>query len=380
MPAIQELDPGTVEASFNDYTERLAPLNDSHPQHQGLHRHDFERALASPLVLSTEIQRVSSHVILPQLGPVGSDGWRNSGFYQKRFPDEFATHRVMHFADLPGVEPGPVVVEGLRNLAEGNGVMAIDWPSSDPEYSERVSGKLDSFGIVAEETGVVNTQTYHSIEIDLPGPHIDRKKPIDFRDAFKQLVQLGEIDPSERVSGTYIEEKIKGDEASVMSRFWTAAYDTISDHPCTQALDPDEFDKMIANPEIVKAVCRENGVAQTATLITPDLPKLTWVNADFYERLFPDKYANDQVIWFPGIATDPDPEVAGHNVPKIVDLFARLCAYGDNKFVMVFDLPDVNEGFLDAYLGDEINRHPLTSAKLSILGVQHYTSLRLRNK
>lgn len=397
MPAIQELDPSIVEASFNDYTERLAPLNYSHPQHQGMLPDEFADALKSAEVYSTQIEVDGERRFLPQLGPVSSYGWLHPPFYINRYPEDYSNRNLLHFSDLPNVEPGNAVQERLVDLAADEGVLVFDYPSTDPEQPLRIARRLEGLGItlVRSESGeeettnyletpgiklggiaLLGTQTYHVCKGGLKREHPARKEPLTYGQAFNDLVELGEIGEEQFVNGVSMHEVIEGAEAELLQRFYDAAYKKISNHPCKQGMSPDEFGKELRDKRTEKAVYRRDGVAEAFCLVTENLPDLTWVNEPYYATPeFRQRFGDGPVTWFPALATDPTTD--GRNLYKISRMFSRLSEWGDNRTLIVFDTPDMNTGFLDVALDRMINRAPETSAVFTRIGDQKYCAARL---
>jgi len=369
-------DPGLAQASYGLYRSRLNGLNSDFPQHQGLGEEEFRAAIANPLVIKTEVE-FGERCVLPQLAPVTAFEWLHSPFYEEHFPAESAEGELLHFTDIPGVEPGEEVKERLERLARKSGALVFDYPSIDPQYPDRVKGLLGGLGIKSGDIETLGTQTYYAGELSLKREHERRDAPLTYPEAFDELVARGEFDASESVNGTSLQRKVEGEEAERLYNFYEPAYATISDHPCTQALSPGEFREMLTDTRVAKVVYRKNGIAETLCLVTNDLGSLTWINPEYYKKLYPEKYEKGQVVWFPGIATDPDPLVAGHNFPKIADLLTHLNEMGDNAIVVVFDAPDMNAGWLDQYIESEVNKTPYASIHFKTLGVQRYCAVKL---
>jgi hypothetical protein len=370
------VDPGTA-ASFDLYQRCMDPLNSNFPQRQGLDFEEFSYSYSDPSVVSTEIAVGDKKLRLPQLLPVAAFEWLKPEYYEKHYAQECADGKLLHFSDIPDIEPGEEVKSHLAALADKSGVIVFDYPSIDSEYPERVKETLEKAGAGISDIETIGRQTYFAGQLSLKRPHTEKKRPLTFSEAFDELVAKNEFDTSEYHDGTSLQLEIKGEEAVKMYQFYSDAYDTISDHPCSQGLSPVEFQDMLIKPDVAKLVFRRNGVAETMCLITNDLDSLTWINPDYYRRKFPEKSKKEQIIWFPGIATDPNPMKAGHNFPKLANLLAHLAEVGDNSMVVVFDTPDINTGFLDAYIEEEVGKTPYADIKFQQLGVQTYCAVKL---
>lgn len=381
-----------ITQSFQAYAELLGPINERSPQHQGFTEEEYLPAMQSPSVIKTEVEVNGEVVKVPQLAPVDSFEWLFDEYYQTHCPEEYDSGRLLHFTDFEGVEPGEEVKARVQQLAQEEGILVFDYPDSDPDYPDRIKSFLSGLGIETtdeprlqhhdkrgREEPRTPTQTYYGGPVELRPGHIERETPISLKQAFDELVADGTIPESELTHGTTLETVIDGEDADIMHGFFAAAYDTIKDHPCAQALSPDEFRELMADESVYKIVYRnEKGKAESLCMLTTDLEGLTWVNADYYKKLYPEQYANEAVVWFPGIATNPDMEVSGRNLPKLVNLLAQLASYADYAPTVVFDTPDANKGFLDAYIESELAQGPYLDLKFKQLGMQKYGALKLQ--
>ncbi len=396
------------ERDYQAYAEILKPINDAQPQRQGFLQDEFYVAINDADVTNTEVEYSGGVVCLPQLAPVEAFGWLHAPFYKDVFPDEYDSGRLLHYSDLPNIEPSSLVKDRLKDLAGNKGVLVFDFPSIDPRQPARIlKDRLEPLGIgfapLVEQLGgvatrpdddlawrkaladmglnegavqLLGTQTYHVGRVTLKRPHEPKNPHLNYAEAFKYLEEKGEVDPSVYENGVTVHEVIDGDEAAVLQRFYNDAYATISDHPCEQGLTPDEFRKKLSDVETAKAICRKNGMAQSLCLVTENLVELTWVNDNFYyTNDFRARFGDGPVTWYPGIATDP--ESAGRNMPKIMRLFTHLSEVGDNNSLVVFDTPDVNTGFLDTALAYFINKSPQASIEFTRIGDQKYCAANL---
>lgn len=373
-----ERDEALIDRSFNMYGHLLGELDGTHPQHQGLTNDEFIRAIENPSVIKTTIESEGEKYSLPQLAPVSAFEWLHEPYFKNHFPEQMAENKVLHFTSFKNVEPSTEVKDKLRELAQKGGELIIDYRAADDSYPDDVKNFLTSIGIESEAEQLLGTQTYFEGLVEFKRPHLKRPTHLTYAEAFADKVAAGEVSDVDYKDGTTLEMIVEGHEADVLESFYTDAYATISDHPCTQALNPEEFREMLENPEIAKIVTRRNGVAQSLCLLTENLESLTWVNTDYYKKRHPEKYLNHQIIWFPGIATDPNPEVTGKNVPEIVGLLADLTERADNDPVVVFDLPDINTGFLDVYLEDSISKTPQLNLPIKSIAAQRYSAFKLK--
>lgn len=371
---------GHESPEFTAYSELLSGLNATHPQHQGfIEEAEFNNAASDPRTVSLELSKRGKSLLLPQLCSVDSFEWLNEDYYRGKFPTEFASGSLMHFMDFPGIPAGSLVRAKITDIATEDGVLVYDFPSTAQEVPSRIRHLVGELGLLVVDDQVLGTQTYFAGKTHFKIPTISREIPLSFSEANAIFKARGDFDEAQYVDGTTMQDTVVGDEADRMFEFYSAAYAKISDHPCVQGLSPEEFRHVLDNPLIPKIIYRSGGVAESLMLLTNNLDPLTWVNSGYYKEKFPEKYEKGKVTWFPGIATDPDPNKVGHNMPKLVGLAIKLMHIADNDFVVVFDTPDVNTEFLPAYLKQEIDKTPELGIDFETLGHQEYRAIRLAN-
>lgn len=367
--------PGRLEIShdFDRYDQALAEVNDIFPQRQGLIAEEYPGVVSDPRVLSTPVMsQDGSTFLVPQLAPVEAYSWLNSDFYGRRFPEDTAAGRIMHFQDVPGVVPGLQVVEGLRSLAEMGGTLVYDHPSVTPGYSEQLQGFLDSVGVVVRGDQELGTQTYFAGKISLKAGFDPDKEILSLSRAF-QALQSERPQVGEETTG-YL-ETLDPENLDRMQACYADAFVKLNDHPCRQGLTPDELREVAFDqPQTAKLVHSVGSKITAMCILGDDLTLYPWLNPAFYAARYPSETANDQILYFPAIATDPK-SMGEHNAEKIVAFIAQMLERGNNEAVIAFDCCDMNTGFLDAYLDTIINATPETGIKFETIGVQRYGAM-----
>jgi len=362
---------------YRAYDELFVDINQRHPQRQGLLEEEYRDQLADNRTVTTPVETAEGLIEVPQLAPIECFEWLNTEKYQADYPTEVAQGRLQYFTEVPGVHPGDKVLEGIMELAHSGGVLAFDTPSCDPEAQARTLEMLDSMGIAYQEPELLGTQTYFAGGIKLKRPHQKLEHPRPFRSAYGAKVESGDYNPDSQ-NGVVLKSTVSQDVADYAYNFYDAAYQVINDHPCKQGLSPEEFrDMTVGDPDIDKIFCLNNGTPESLYLTCDDLTKLSWVNAGYYAEHYPEKYSKGQVVWFPGIATDKRPEVAGHNSEAIIQFIAELTEAGDNEFTVVFDFCDLNTSWLAKTIEDFINKTPEASVTIDPIATQQYWAVRL---
>ena len=360
--------------TFNLYTATVGNGSDKYPAYLGLHKEEFEDALNDPEVAKTEISIGGESYSFPQVSTLDKYKWLNSDFYKEKFPEQYRNGSLVHYEDLPGIQPGPDVLAKLSEVAKKDGVLVFDYPSNDPEYPERVARVLDSLGIVPT-TGleVLGTQTYFVGKVKIKTEHEKLDQPLRLYDSFTKLIENGSYDIAKFQDGASFEKTVSEDEAKDMNHFYDAAFEVLNNHPCRQGLGPKEFMEVVSyDKDVVKVVYRKEGEVVSMCLLSEDLSKFDWINPKFYERISTDEKKN--IIYFPALATNPDKKGELYT-QKMINLISAAVEAGDNEVIVAFDCCDVNNGFLDKFLEAMINRTKETSINIEPVAIQRYCAI-----
>lgn len=364
--------------SFNYYSELLREANSAHPHRQGMDENEFNSAIESKNVIKTEVFKDGEHFALPQLCPIDQFEWLNTDFYRQKFPREFEDEAVLHYVDIQGIEPGQEVVSRVAELALMKGVLVFDYPTEyDPTYPDRVKLLIDRAGASIENVSILGTQTYYAGELTLKRKPVLTESPKTLIDTYVRLEQsdnpVGDIE-----DGASLQLLLGRDEANHLEKLYRDAFEAISDHPCKQGLDPEEFMEIVTeDAEIGKIVRSRNGQAESLCILGEKLDRFNWINPGFYAEHYPDKYKNNQVVYFPAIATDPSRR-GFVNTRDIISLMAKLAESGSNGFVGAFDCCDANDGVLNKFFDRLINSCPETGISLEKVGSQTYCAISLK--
>lgn len=361
-------------ALFRHLTDAYA--NNS-PQNQGLTPEEFMFALSDPEVITTSIDHAGKIYEIPQLSPVASNQWLNDGFYTGRFPRQAESGNLLHFVDIPGLEVGSRIKSRLLELASNEGVVVFDYPESDHGYPDRLTDMLSELGVEYGEVEELGMQTYFAGQTTLL-KDFKRTNPIiqQINETFADLRSAGDYDDARLLNGASVQAIVDKEDAKHMLSFYDQAYEVLNDDPCRQGLDPEEFMQMLTQDETVSKLVRTvNGKIAALCLLENDLTRLSWVNAGYYQQKFPDKYNAGQVVYFPGLAADPEGDV-GSNTQIMVNLIAELGYKACNDMLVVFDSCQKNTGFLDAFLEAMINKTPHARIKIEKIAAQRYCAVR----
>jgi hypothetical protein len=367
-----------VGDDFAQYDGALRHLNDAFPQKQGLMKDEYGEVVDDPRVVSTPVMPIDGNAFLvPQLAPVEAYSWLNSEFYAGRYPKETAQGDIMHFQDIPGVIPGIQVMRGIQRLARSEGRLIYDYPDSKPGYPDTLRSFLSSLGVKVEQVDELGTQTYFAGKVRLERGVDPNQAIMSLSEACKQMQ---EGSPQDSEEGTMYLEVVDEGNLQRMQDCYSEAFAVLNDHPCRQGLTPEEFREVaVDQPQTAKLVHKTGSKITSMCVLGDDLSLYPWLNQEFYASRFPEETKNNQILYFPAMATDPE-NMGARNAEKIVSFIAQMLDRGNNEAIIAFDCCDMNVGFLDAYLDEIINKTPEAGISFETLGVQHYGAMQLSSE
>ncbi len=378
MPHETKQEPVTPsDRSYIVYDSLLFNAESPHPQMQGLGPDEFQSVLGDPETVCTTITTDEGEQLdMPQLTSVKANFWLNTELFEQVFPDEMQAGDVRYFRDLGQVAAGSQVRAVVSALGESQGVLAFDYPTDDPEYPERVARLIEESGAVITSEQQLGTQTYYAGKCHIKRPELAGTRDPSLMVTFDRMLADGVLEPYTDNGASY-HKLISKEEAEKLYETYEAAYKGINNHPCRQSVDADEFYHMLTeDSSIIKLVNRVDGEITTICLVTDDLEGCDWLDPRAYQKRFPEEHAENELIYFPAIYTDP--EKKGHMYARqIIELLARMSEYGGHEVQVLFDNEDRNNGVLSLFLARFINKTPELEVDFQVIGTQQYVAYKL---
>lgn len=363
--------PMPIEAEMR-YRTVMEGLNSISPQYQGLDGQELAIALTSPAVVKTDIGTEDEPCPLPQLSPLENYSWLNKEFYEKRFGDV----PIRHLQDLPGIQPGEAVIEGLQNLADQHGVLVFDYPDADPDYPERIKQYLAQAGIEGGEVEELGGQNYFAGKISLKAGFDPQKPILTLAESFESLKAKGI--GADRQNGATFYTSMDPDVVKSIFPAYQAAFEKIQDNPCRQGYNLEEFEaETTQNEKSAKLVYNVDGEPSSICVFGDNLDEYPWLNTNVYRDLFPQEYDNEQIFYFPAIATDPEKRGAMNTKP-LIQYICKMLGEGNNEAIIAFDCCDDNAEFLPQFIELFVNPTPEAELHFNQIGRQKYAAIRLQ--
>lgn len=367
-----------IPDGYGAYVDLLRPMNEGHPQYQGLQPEEFASAIEDERTLFSEVDNYGETVRIPQLVSIDHFEWLNNPRYEREFPEAVGTG-IYHFTHIPGLEPSQQVLDGIKDITDRGGKIVFDYPSQREEYKDGILDTFANAGVEVESIDDIARQTYYSGGVRLiRTEEREDYPPVGMADAFKLLEENNTYDPSRYENGASLATIISKTDATNMYSFYETAYTGLNTEEfCSQGIPKEEFLEMCEDETVAKIINTDDGEIVSLMFLDNDLEKLTWVNDDFYRDLFREKYDNGQVMWFPGLAANPNKK-SGFNTQVMVDLGTELIEAGRNEIVVVFDTGILNTGFLDKFLSDMINATQQVRIDMKTIATQSYCAVRTK--
>jgi len=332
-----------LNTEYREYRQLTHPNAIDHPQRQGLSIDEYRDTLDHSDTVTTELNSTTGAIRVPLLAAIGQSAWNNTDFYDARYPNTNVMQLYLP-EEVSTNMGGDQFKEGLKEQR----VLMCEVPSMAVGGVEKAIDILRKNGAEILNIDLLGTQTYFEGKIQLNDPTGRREKPAKFIETFEAesadeeselFTSNLKVDP---INGTWLHETLPEDEVDVLYDFYDEAYKVLNDSPLRQGLDPEEFRSMIVEDKIAsKLVYRQNGKPQTVFLATEDIDGLDWVNSEYYKNKFPEEYENQELLWYPGIATDPEAKSL-RNGEKIAHLMTRLGRLGGYEPRVLFDFCDFN--------------------------------------
>ncbi len=367
-----------ITRSFEFYQDSFRDLNANHPQFQGFTEDEFTDAVERPSTVCAELPSAAGQIVVPQVVDIETFAWLKADFHERQFQRAADRGVLRQYHETPSVEPSERTVSEIDRIASEHGVLTYNFPSTDPEYPERLLKLIKAADAEVVEDVELAKQTYFMGQIRLKREHERREHPVHFAKAFDLARQDGSYAETRIKNGASLHLVVDDVSADVMYGFYKDAYLKLEDEPCEQGLSPDEFRRMMTEDKnVIKVVNSEDGEIVSLCLLENNLSVLSWVNEGYYASRYPDKHSKDQTYWFPGLAANPHKK-GGLNTQVMVSLLAELVEKGDNEIAVVFDCGKTNTGFLDVFLNAMINACPQTEIDIQPIAHQNYRAISLK--
>jgi hypothetical protein len=203
-----------------------------------------------------------------------------------------------------------------------------------------------------------------------------RKSSSTLRQAYASLIESGGLEEFPE-SGTIIVDQttlndIIDDDSqmTLMGRLWEiydSQFKTLTEnHPSRQAQTFQELQSVISDPDTLTLAYIHNREYVSFALFVADLRTCEWINPEFYEE----KFADDLVLYFPGISTDSEKQGNKYS-QNIIDLIARICKVSDSEPIIAFQCTNVSADYIPVIV--EGATEATGDATLKVNELQRYT-------
>ena len=351
----------TPEQEYNAYHSTMFPDANESPHLQGLSPDGYSRALQDTGTVIQTVDTLCGEARVPQIVDIDTSEWHNPEFYRKKYGQD-GRIAIVGFTD--GVDFSESTELRLGEMADDGGVLAFDAPFKvGDDCCGRLVKRLSRLGI-AGDVKLLGTQTYFEGQIrynaeESEGIRSSGVPPKGITDTFQRIVRpaasdmLSDLDEDsvnlvkstlvdDDSTGVWLYDKVPDELARVLYDFYDEAYEVLNDSPVRQGLHPGLFSEMARNDTVAsKLVYSRNDKPETLMISTTDIERLEWVNSDFYKNKYPEQYDGRELLWIPGVATDPGASSL-RNSQKIVSMMVNLGGAEGFNPRLLFDFGDFN--------------------------------------
>lgn len=329
------------------------------PQIIGYNESDFSCAMNDPMSVFIDITDDTTRTRWPLLSPV----YNYSELRYEYFTDGSSNTGEAYYLSLPKIHLLDSVakketIEAIIDTTEsGNQVVYEEERGSDTlalilsmaedsvnHYSKNdLSGllKVDSFIDPANNTSAAVVH-YHGY---------GKAQRCEKNDTNNDLRLAYSLIGPERYNGdasgkTYLisPEFLNNDTAKV-DELWNIYVNQfqnlVSNHPARQLQTYEEFSSMVRDKETLVIAHEVDGLVVSFGMFVQNINVCDWLNTDYYRQKFPD----DKIVYFPGIATDIDRGGANYSM-KVMDLVAKIMWRADTDLRVVFQCTNISAEYI----------------------------------
>lgn len=145
--------------------------------------------------------------------------------------------------------------------------------------------------------------------------------------------------------------------------------------PCRQSMYEDEFEMAMNSDKVYKVIEYMGNVATAMVVFGPmraNKELFSWISQEYYEDRYPRQYANDSVLYFVGICSDPGARNQG-SMSQLLPVAGKLLEEKHPDAAIIFDCCDSNSAWLpDTIHGLSASLPGITAGPIVEQGTQRY--------
>lgn len=337
------------------------------PQYEGLSPIDFEKAIKDYNSVLLDINTDEGKILWPILTPIVNNTEYVPGFFERRYGgvDNVYYFSPPKYIDEENMPLLPLTVfddSTLRKLENEGAVFIYEEPEipeatgqtpvvTNSDYLRAIFGKM----LVIEEDILIDPKnnTQDCVDHFAFKLAFEAGKPIEgntLRQVYKDKVKSGELKEDE-TNGVLLFDFEKEKEADPeklekdIDRLWDIYQvqftELIKNHPARQAQTRQEFEATLGDPRAFTVLKKDGGEIVSFCVFVSDITACDWLNPNY----FSDKFGDQKVLYFPGIASDKEKRGARYS-PELLELFGQVARDVSDEFIIVFQCTNISSGYI----------------------------------
>jgi hypothetical protein len=347
---------------YDAYHNTLAKYNVG-PELDGYQHDDFMNAIEDTRTSILKVRTDGKRIAWPLLAPIE----HNTEYVKEYFDKHYGPDEQIYYLSLPPREltekrkiQQQIAEQVIAATREGKTIVFDELDGAETldyvqglvhEYDPTTTFSVDDF-IDPKNNTPATVAHYHGLGHIKPDAYPRAEKPHDLmavRPIYEQLVASGEIDVNSPNKTVLLDpEKMDqplNEQHTVMSRL-CEIYEgqfsrLIENYPLRGAQTAAELEKMCKDPGTFTAAHMVDGDIISFTMFVTNPEACDWLNTDFYKK----KFAGENMLYFPGIATD-EQKKGGRYSMHLINLLTDLVARSVDDVEVVFNCTNISEKYI----------------------------------
>ena len=335
------------------------------PQHEGVTAEEAESALRDPATHAIELEVSNEIIRFPLFMPYRYNGWLSPDFFDERF--DSPVYYVSHIQEMLEDESvSGSIRSAFEELYRQRAVLITEHLEGNDDPAAKIMNMLNENGIPFKYDSLTDNESYPASEWHYGGEitPLDESpiSAIGMVQAYDRGVQEGKYeDVEESGSGTRVVDTVEGHDLDRLWDLYRGPFSYLgSIHPIRSSFTYEEFTSAMTDPNVTKVIHQEDGEIVTFCFLQSDLDYCPWINKDFYKNLYPQKYEDGDILYFPGIVTDENKR--GHAYAEnVINMLVDAAHDSGTQPMVIFECNDLSREYIpkivERYINDSNKLH-----------------------
>lgn len=326
------------------------------PQKEGIPLADLQEVFEDPRTEYVTLNDKKSKRLWPLLTPIENNSeYRTEYFSKEEIGKTYYLSVPKKTEDIDWGSVNEQMEVILRRLSEKEVTIVFDFLESSKDTNLTwLEDRITSAGCVTaamddmkDEKNDTSASVQHFEGLMHSGAAEDRPS-LDLRETY--LTNMEGVKNHEEVFegsvllNPYTIDLPASEEGTTMDRLW-AIYskrftDLVENHPARQAQTYEELKSMISDPRNLTIAYKHKGEIVTFAVLS-DVNACDWLNTQYYT----DKFSDENVYYFPGIATDPEKQGNNYSL-QVISLVTEIFKNSQKSCRIVFQCTNISADYI----------------------------------